>query len=176
MRHRYLEMAARFDNIYNISKVVQGSFCQSNQVFGESAGLQCAAMSLASVCWLKIKAINYWTKSDLDDVLKIGDKIFKDIAIRIGNFRILGVDDLPPTVDFFGNTVDIIYRNILTGEVVLGAFLDTLTRLISRIEGSYTGCLLFIKGYTFAVSFGDQVCHFFDSHSRDSFYKKNTRI
>ena len=52
-----------------LKKVVQGNFNQSNEMFGENAGKQSAAMTLFSICWTKVRRINLWKSFDLDYVL-----------------------------------------------------------------------------------------------------------
>ena len=48
---------------YNIERVVQGSFYQGNiELFGETAGIQCACNSLYALCWFQIKQIFHWVK------------------------------------------------------------------------------------------------------------------
>ena len=59
---------------YSTERVVQGSFHQGNrEFFGETAGIQCACNSLYALCWVQIKQIFHWGKSDLDHILVEGD-------------------------------------------------------------------------------------------------------
>ena len=55
---------------YSIEKVIQGSFSQGNPRFGRTAGVQCAFDSLFALCWLQVKTVSKWNKSDLNHVLQ----------------------------------------------------------------------------------------------------------
>ena len=59
---------------YNIESVAQGSYHQGNrELFGETAGIQCACNSLYDLCWVLTKEIFHLSKSDLDHILVQGD-------------------------------------------------------------------------------------------------------
>ena len=76
---------------YNIERVVQGSFHQGNrELFGETAGIQCACNSLYALCWVQIKQIFHWGKSDLDHILVEGDCLYKSL----GTLVMLSADQL----------------------------------------------------------------------------------
>ena len=62
-----------------LEKVVQGNFNQSNDMFGENAGKQSAAMTLFSICWTKVRRINLWKSFDLDYILRKVDATFKSV-------------------------------------------------------------------------------------------------
>ena len=131
---------------YEIEKVVQGSFCQSNLAFGSSAGLQCSTNSLVSICWSQIKNHRYWVAEDLDDILTCGDSIYKTVALQIGNHRLLGIDDLPNVVCVFNHQFTIHYLGIKTGEVRDRVFLVSFFKLNKTVIISiccYAGCLPF---------------------------------
>ena len=59
---------------YTILKVVQGSFNQGNQKFGETAGRQCACITLFSIAWSAIRRVALWNTTDLDFILSEGDQ------------------------------------------------------------------------------------------------------
>ena len=55
---------------YNIESVVQVSFHQGNrELFDETAGIECACNSFYALCWVQMKQIFHWGKSDLDHIL-----------------------------------------------------------------------------------------------------------
>lgn len=61
---------------YEILKSVQGPFHEGNvELFGETAGRQCACNALFSLCWAFVKKISLWKFFDLDNILIKDDKI-----------------------------------------------------------------------------------------------------
>ena len=81
-------------NIFFFS-VTYGNFNQGDQRFGNSAGKQCACISLFSTIFSQLKETGKWKSLDLDLILVCGDKIYKDLSIN----RILGVEDLSKTIN-----------------------------------------------------------------------------
>uniref|UniRef100_A0A7M5XKG6 Uncharacterized protein n=1 Tax=Clytia hemisphaerica TaxID=252671 RepID=A0A7M5XKG6_9CNID len=66
----------------------------ANEIFGHTAGKQCAAITVFSVCWTNIRKINVWKDYDLDYILHKGDKVFKDTGIN----RPLYINKLPAQI------------------------------------------------------------------------------
>ena len=65
---------------YNLEKIVHGSFHQGNsQLFGETAGIQCACNALYALCWTQIKQIFHWVRRDLDHILVEGYNLYKSL-------------------------------------------------------------------------------------------------
>ena len=56
-------------NNMNIVKFVQGSFNQSHNQFGESAGKQCSCMALTACCWTSVRKTSVWKSTDLNFIL-----------------------------------------------------------------------------------------------------------
>ena len=78
---------------YSIEKVIQRSFNQGNPRFGRTAGVQCAFDSLFALCWLQVKTVSRWNKSDLNHVLQ------KDLLDKSLNVvYMLTTDDLPRSI------------------------------------------------------------------------------
>ena len=50
-----------------------GSFHQDDKPFGETAGAQCACMSLTALCQSGIRKASIWRASDLDYIWESGD-------------------------------------------------------------------------------------------------------
>ena len=61
---------------YSIEKVIQGSFHQGDTRFGRTTGVQCAYNSLFALCWLQVKTVSRWNKSDSNHVLTEGDLLY----------------------------------------------------------------------------------------------------
>ncbi|XP_062603566.1 uncharacterized protein LOC134265363 [Saccostrea cucullata] len=55
---------------------IQGSFHQGDLMFGENAGTQCVANSLAALAYHKVKNSNQWQTSDMNKVLATGDELY----------------------------------------------------------------------------------------------------
>ncbi|XP_062604082.1 uncharacterized protein LOC134265873, partial [Saccostrea cucullata] len=65
------------DGPVTLDKVsIQGSFHQGDLMFGENAGTQCVANSLAALAYHKVKNSNQWQTSDMNKVLATGDELY----------------------------------------------------------------------------------------------------
>ena len=68
---------------FNASKVVRGTFNQGNiQRYGDTAGIQCACNSLIAICWGTIKRVSIWKSWDLDNIIDLGDALFKKLGMN----------------------------------------------------------------------------------------------
>ena len=72
--------------------------------YGATARIQCSCMSLMSVCWRTFISVTTWDGAHLDMILENGDRLFKSL----NQYILLGVDDLPGTVNIYSYSVDII--------------------------------------------------------------------
>ena len=156
----------------SILSVVQGTFNQSDARFGETAGVQCACMSLFSLCWSVVKSIFRWSPSDLDFVLINGDSIYKDLLHGPGGLsfvRHLSIDDLPHEIHFPQGLVGIEFLENKTGEISYNRSDATLVSLFYSVSIIGNGFLIFINGFTIAVIYGRGLNSYFlfDSHSRN---------
>ena len=71
-------------------KITQGSFHQGNiERFGLSAGTQCTCCALFSVTFSIIKNPGWWKSIDIDFVVQSGDKIYKNLNLRAGQYLML---------------------------------------------------------------------------------------
>ena len=97
---------------YNIERVEQGSFHQGNrkELFGESAGIQCACNSLYALCWVQIKQIFHWGKSDLDHILVEDDCLYKSL----GTLDMFSANQLPGFVKMFSHNNPVRYVRLET--------------------------------------------------------------
>ena len=80
--------------IYSIEKVIQGSLHQGNPRFRRTDGVQCACNSLFALCWLQVKTVSQWNKSNLNHVLTEGDLLYKSLNV----LDMLTADDLPRSI------------------------------------------------------------------------------
>ena len=74
-----------------LCKVVQGSFNHGNAMFGETAGIQCACMTLFAISYSTLKDVNRWDQFDLDIILINGDALYKSLRRQ----TLLRVENLP---------------------------------------------------------------------------------
>ena len=107
---------------YNIERVEQGSFHQGNrkELFGESAGIQCACNSLYALCWVQIKQIFHWSKSDLNHILVEGDCLYKSL----GTLDMGSANQLPGLVKISTHNIPVRYVRLETqfASLIFGDF------------------------------------------------------
>ena len=102
--------------VYQIVNGVKGTFHQGDNIFGNTAGRQCACNALFSIFWSNICPISRWEKPDLDKILTEGDRLYK--SLNTNNY--LSAHDLPSTTDLGGFTSSVILRELLDCEATLG--------------------------------------------------------
>ena len=96
---------------YNTERVTQGSFHQGNrELFGDAAGIQCACNSLYALCWVQIKQIFHWGKSDLDHILVEDDCLYKSL----GTLDMFSANQLPGFVKMFSHNNPVRYVRLET--------------------------------------------------------------
>ena len=92
------------DPTYNIEIVVQGSFHQENrELFDETVGIQCTCNSLYALCWVQIKQIFHWGKSDFDHILVEENCLCKSLR----TLDMLSADQLPGYVKMFNHNIHV---------------------------------------------------------------------
>ena len=135
--------------VYQINKVVNGTFHQGDSRFGSTAGRQCACNSLFSIFWSSIRSISRWTSHDLDKILTEGDKIYK--SLHTNNY--LCVDDLPSTIELDGLTSNVILVDLYDCEATLVQDFPFLRALngFTRHDTNSTQCLMIIEEFTIAI-------------------------
>ena len=151
---------------YSTERVVQGSFHQGNrEFFGETAGIQCACNSLYALCWVQIKQIFHWGKSDLDHILVEEDCLYKSL----GTFDMFSADQLPEFVKMFSHNILVRYVRLETQLTTL-TFGDSFWRNFFRENAnnaSTTLSQIFMEGFTTEIISTGNCYYLFDSHSRD---------
>ena len=96
---------------YNLEKIVHGSFHQGNsQLFGETAGIQCACNALYALCWTQIKQIFHWVRRDLDHILVEGDNLYKSLHTSV----MLSVTQLPAVLKIYNHDIPVQYLRLET--------------------------------------------------------------
>ena len=97
---------------YNLEKIEDGSFHQGNsQLFGETAGIQCARNALYALCWTHIKQIFHWVRrGDLDHILVEEDNLYKSLHTS----DMLSVDQLPAFVKMYNHDIPVQYLRLET--------------------------------------------------------------
>ena len=75
-------------------------------------------------------------------ILENGDRLFKSL----NQYRLLGVDDLPRTVNIYGYSVDIFLLDNKIGEITLNAYIISLREIIESCLNIGSGALLMKSG------------------------------
>ena len=92
--------------VLNIERVEQGSFHYGNrEQFGETAGIQYACNSFYALCWVQIKQMFHWGKSDLGHILAEGDCLYK----VLGTLGMPSADQLPGFVKMISHNISVRY-------------------------------------------------------------------
>ena len=76
-------------------------------------------------------------------ILENGDRLFKSW----NQYRLLGVDDLPRSVDVYSHAVDIFLLDNKTGEITLNVYLVSSKEIIESCFNIGSGALLTKSGY-----------------------------
>ena len=120
-------------------------------------------MSLKSVCWTLFKSASIWDSFGLDCISQKGDLLFKSL----NNYRYLGMEDMPQEFFIENSSINVEFLNIRTGEIIAGAYLVSITEIVSDCQQIGTGALLIINNYILGLLCGNQCFFLFDSHSKD---------
>ena len=142
-----------------IRKVVQGSFHQDHDRFGETAGRQCSCCALFSICFSTVSA--HWNSSDLDLFVTEGDRLYKE---KNTNLYLLATE-LPRLVTLSRTdcAVDLLENNF--GFISFGQVNPFLAQAF-RAGGE--GFILFLKGICISILWTQRAYYLFDSHSKDN--------
>ena len=100
---------------YNISQIIQGSFNQGNELFGETAGTQCACNVLYAIFWSYFRSLSIWKVFDLDKIFIEGDKNYKSLNTR----SYLNVDELTRFIETNGMISNAIFSHLKQGEATI---------------------------------------------------------
>ncbi|XP_061175632.1 uncharacterized protein LOC133184560 [Saccostrea echinata] len=154
--------------------VVQGSFHQGDARFEENSGKQCVANSLSAIAHSKLKDLDKWDQTYLDNVLIEGNEIYSSIH---GTNDLLLISDLPEMIEISGKIMHIRKKDSITatidstGTIDFNAF-DNCLPLDLAIQESLIdsdGCFICAIDKTFMVMKYRHDIYLFDSHSRNRF-------
>ena len=110
---------------YSISRVKQGSFSQSDERFLPTAGIQCACISLYSICYSTVKQVARWSPNDIDFNVTQGDRLFKHLNYD----RPLSSDELPRHIHDSHFSFSVQYTKNLYGLLKVGCLRSETTLL-----------------------------------------------
>lgn len=167
------------NNDNKFDSVVLGSFSQSDSQFGQSAGVQCTAISVYACIYTEIKLIHSWDSGTIDNLLIQGDilynKTFQPLALAGRVDRYLSADELPALIWVGGKEFSVHYTlhcaqgatPALSGskftEIELGLFFEKFFCGVITFAGRSVALMRFANGA------GIQCFAIFDSHSVDQF-------
>ena len=147
---------------YSFSKIVFASSHQADPKYKETAGTQCACMSLLSACWALYKKCTLWSKIDLDCILTHGDVLFRNLGLG----RSLYVNELPRSVTVENCTFNIDHIAIKIAEMKLECYNYFKDHYNANVNNA-NAIIFFINGYAFSVLLSGKSFVIFDSHSHD---------
>ena len=85
----------------------------------------------------------------------------------VNNHRYLGVENLPQEFFIENSSINIEFLNNRTGEITVGAYLMSITEIVSDSQQIGAGALLIIANYILGLLWGNRCVFPFDSHSKD---------
>ena len=148
--------------------VIQGSFHQGNQRFGDTAGIQCSCNALVALAYSKFRKLALWKTHDLDFILSEGDSNFKKLGFRESVF----VDEFPNILQLENHNVSFNFK-LGHGEFITGTNNNSVNFVSHKDLQEHDGSIFVIDGYSFAIMDYNNKYFIFDSHSKDS---KGNRI
>ena len=147
--------------IFKIKKAVLGSFHQGNEMFGETAGIQCTSNAFLAISFSAIKNVSVWKSFDLDYILYHGDNLIKCLKA----FQSLAADELPLSVNIEGYCIKVgklmLYSDIFNA---IDLFLYH-KQITSEVLGN--GVIFTCAGFSFALIWNKNSVFVFGSHGRD---------
>ena len=136
---------------------------QGNNKFGDSAGKQCTCCSLFSIAFTLTKSPGHWDSHDLDFIVNMGDRIYKEVNIP----TYLALTELPHEISLFESFVSVNYLEnkfgFVGGHSVPGWLFNNI------ISPNASGLLLLMKGVCISVTWtrNKKDYFLFDSHSKN---------
>ena len=76
------------------------------------------------------------------------------------------MEDLPQTFFIENSSINVEFLNNKTGEITAGAYLVSITEIVSDCQQIGTQALLIINNYILGLFWGNQCFFLFDSHSK----------
>ena len=153
---------------------VQGSFNQGDAIFGENAGTQCVAMSLAALAFGKKKNAEIWESRDMNNILMTGNELYSYLqrSSTMHN-RYLLASELPQYFECFDSMFEMKTNESLPTFINLDVEVNpedfnayTLLDALQISIQDTDGCFVCFAGNTFLVGKTGEMFYTFDSHSR----------
>ena len=124
---------------------VQGNFHQDDQkeFKSNSAGKQCVTNSIMAIIYSTVLPIKYWEPKHLDEILQIGDRLYR--RINSPHYYLL-VSDIPDVVTEFGEQYSVQINGEMFGGLLsngIGQRLDDAIRSMIQ-ESKWTNRVLCI--------------------------------
>ena len=101
-------------------------------MFRETAGIQCACISLFAISYSTLKEVNRWGQFNLDTILINGDALYKSLCRQ----TLLTVEDLPRDFKMGEETVFVQFRENKYGIFNLGLQEVHATLLENLVQNS----------------------------------------
>ena len=122
---------------------------------------------MTSFSWWNFEVLvsnsGYAPSTDPDIISENEDRLFKSL----NQYRSIGVDDLPRTVNIYSYPLDIFLLDSKTGEITLNAYLVSLKEIVESCLNIGSGALLIVSGYILEPIWGKECVYLFDSHTKD---------
>ena len=83
----------------------------------------------------------------MDGILGKGDQLFKSL----GNFRYLGMEDLPQVFLLEGFAINVQFLEIMAGEITAVAYLLSIVEIVNIVQQIGTGALHIVNNYILAL-------------------------
>ncbi|XP_060561861.1 uncharacterized protein LOC132721554 [Ruditapes philippinarum] len=155
---------------------ILGSYHQGDSRYSVfSRGSQCTINSLCALIYAKFS--DFSTKVILDEVLDVGDKLYKDVLYnlkQLGKFkhRLLCFDEIPDQVFVLSRFVHVEKVNVISGVAVQQFGNSSLPSLYQSLYTALVNVqhvLVMIGAICSAVFVKDDMFWFFDSHAHGKF-------
>ena len=134
-----------------IIKAFQATYHQGDVRYGMSRGIQCPYITYIN-CWTLFKSVSIWNSFDLDCILQKGDLLFK----YLNNYRYLGMEDLSDEFFTENSSINVEFLNNRAGKITAGAYLMSITEILSDCQQIETKALLIINNYILGLLWGTQ--------------------
>lgn len=120
-------------------------------------------MSFKSVSWTLFRSLGRQDKIDLDGILGKGDQLFKSL----GNFRYLGMEDLPQVFLLEGFAINVQFLEIMAGEITAVAYLLSIVEIVNRVQQNGSDSLFIVNNYIIGIIEENDSKYLFNSHSNN---------
>ena len=157
------------------TKTIQAPYSQGNvELFGQNAGTQCVAMSLASLIYNYRN--NIISSVDLINIMNIGNELYSGLS-RLSRQTFLLLTELPEVLNVFNTDYQLQYSSSYSGTINgrsiihgLSFCMPLVDALLTLVRQNYQSFLLTIDCSTVSMyCIPGGKFKIFDSHARDAF-------